>query len=127
MNHRENALKLRVHKLEQQNAALKLTYDRMLSDIEMTESAGCAFAWELQARLDARELRGEMPIGPLLDSFEAAVKAGADFQEARKWLRDQMRGDITFRKTAIEAAGKNPEMELETPFGRYSVRTLSAP
>jgi hypothetical protein len=126
MNHRENALKLRNLKLQEQNAALKLTYDRMLADIEMTESVGCAFAWELQHLLDARELRGEPVLNPLLDSFEAAIRAGADYQEARKWLRDTIKTDPVFKKTAIEAAQKDPNMEIETPFGRYSLRLLTS-
>lgn len=123
MNHRENALKLRIHKLEQQNAALKLTFDRMLSDIEMTESVGCGFALELGWLAE----HGTPSFDDLRKSFEVALKAGEDFQEARKWLRDRVKADKEFRKTAVEAAGKSPEMEIETPFGRYSIRTLTAP
>lgn len=101
MNHRENALKLRVHKLEQQNAALKLTYDRMLSDIEMTESAGCAFAWDL-----ASDVFSDFdPVACFLikdahKRWTEAIQAGADFQEARKWLRDRVKADKEFKKTA---------------------------
>lgn len=124
MNPAFRALQKRNQKLEQQNAALKLTFDRMLSDIELTESLGCAFAWDLQVAME-EDLTGDAPY-EAMDMFEAALKAGEDFQEARKWLRDQLRGDREFKKTAVEAAGKDPNMEIETPFGRYSLRTLSA-
>ena len=52
MNHRENALRLRVAKLEQQNAALTMTFNMLLKDLEMTESVGCAFAWDLATQCD---------------------------------------------------------------------------
>lgn len=136
MNHRENALKLRVHDLQEKVAVQKLTFDRLLSDLGMTESLGCAFAWELGASSvkwveSSRVVTGFdcYPCSPdlatLQESFERALIAGDQFQKAKKWLRDRMRADATFRKTAIEAAGKNPEMEMETPFGAYSVRTLA--
>lgn len=115
------ALKRRNEKLEIQNAALKLTFDRMLSDIEMTESAGCAFALEL----GWIEEHGTPAISELIRSWEAALEAGANFQEARKWLRDTLKKDKTFFNTAIEAAGKNPNMDLETPFGSFNLRTLT--
>lgn len=138
MNPAFRALQKRNQKLELQNAALRLTFDRMLSDIEMTESLGCAYAWELaqtmwkwvkghdhsSKQLYVYECRPD--IEKVARSFAAAVEAGANFQEARKWLRDSLKKDATFKKTAIEAAGKDPNMELETPFGRYSLRTLTA-
>lgn len=137
MNHRENALKLRVHDLQEKVAVQKLTFDRLLYDLGMTESLGCAFAWELGAdsvkwvhstvswadKLVCYECAPDLV--EIQQNFERALVAGEEFQKARKWLRDRMRADATFRKTAIEAAGKNPDMVMETPFGSYSVRTLA--
>jgi hypothetical protein len=123
MNNRENALKLRVRKLEMERAAQKLTIDRLVSDLEMTESVGCGFAWDLAETMSDSEVP---VVKAMLMEWDTALQAGADFQEARKWLRDQVKTNATFRKTATEAAGKDPNMELETPFGRYSLRTLSA-
>lgn len=116
MNNRENALKLRVRKLEEQTAIQKLMFDRLMSDLDTTESAGCAFSFDV----------GLYGLDAALLFWEDAMKAGALFQNARQWLRDQVRKDATFRKTAIEAAGKNPDLVLETPFGGYSIRLLSA-
>lgn len=130
MNARENALKLRVHKLEQQTAVQKLTFDRLLSDLEMTESMGCAFAWDLAFSMwkwVGLELYRCAPNeGMLYLMFDTALEEGQRFQNAKKWLREQVRTDMSFRKTAVEATSKNPDLELETPFGRYSIRLLSA-
>lgn len=132
MNNRENAMKLRIHKLEQQTAIQKLTFDRLLSDLEMTESMGCAFAWDLvnvmadEGGWDDERLLLKTVIERVTEMFQSALIEGNNFQEARKWLREQVRKDATFRRTAVEAAGKNPDLELETPFGRYSIRLLSA-
>ena len=127
MNSRENALKLRVYKLEQERAVQKLTIDRLIADLEMTESAGCGFAWDLASDV----FSDYDPVALFLiktahENWAEALAAGADYQEARKWLRDRLKADKSFRATAIEAAGKAPDAEIETPFGRWSIRLLAA-
>lgn len=130
MNPMIGALQKRVQHLTETIAIQKLTFDRLLSDLEMTESMGCAFAWELSQTMGTW-INGayySCPPNPKLvnQNFVKALEAGAAFQEARQWLRDKMRTDKTWRKTAIEAAGKNPDMDIETPHGSYSLRLLTA-
>lgn len=130
MNPMIGALQRRNQKLELEKAAQKLTIDRLVSDVEMTESAGCAFVWEL-AQTEWKWVGTELMHCPpdifrVIDSWNRAMFAGEEFQQARKWLRDRMRGDKEFRKTALEACRKDPNMEMETPHGRFSVRLLSA-
>ncbi len=130
MNPMIGALQKRVLHLTETIAIQKLTFDRLLSDLEMTESMGCAFAWELAQTMGVW-INGtyySCPPNPKLvnSNFVKALEAGAAFQEARKWLREKMRTDKVWRKTAIEAAGKNPDMNIETPHGSYSLRLLTA-
>ena len=124
MNSRENALKLRVQKLEIQNAALKLTYDRMLADIEMTESAGCAFAWDLASEVfsdfDAVAI---YLIQKAHVKWLEAVEAGERYQGARQWVREQAK-DRAWRETTVLALNNDRNLELETPYGRYVAAEL---
>lgn len=130
MNPMIGALQKRVQQLTETIGIQKLTFDRLLADLEMTESMGCAFAWELSQTMGTW-INGayySCPPNPKLvnNNFAKAIQAGADFQEARKWLRIKMRSDPTWRKTAVEACEKDPDMEIETPHGKFSVRLLSA-
>ena len=50
MNSREQVLLKRIQRLERQQAALMLTFDKLLADLEHTESVGCAFAFDLALR-----------------------------------------------------------------------------
>jgi hypothetical protein len=128
------ALQKRVKHLSETVAIQKLTFDRLLSDLEMTESVGCGYAWDLSASewkwvktetgYDLHSCPADR--GALFREWQAALAAGEAYQEAKKWLRDRMRTDLVWRKTAIEAAGKNPDMLIETPHGSYSLRLLSA-
>lgn len=134
MNPAFRALQKRNETLERNNAAMHLTLQRMLYDLEMTESAGCAYAWELaQSEWIWRRSGGGYVIhhcppdsAAVQKSFEAAVALGAAFENARNWLREEISSSRVFRETSVAAASKDPNMELETPFGRYSLRTLTA-
>ena len=135
MNPMIGALQKRVLHLTETVAIQKFTFDRLLSDLEMTESMGCAFAWDLQLSLEhgyalSSDFRPSEVMSDIEDyarsEWDAAMQAGAAFQEAKKWLREKMRTDKVWRKTAIEAAGKNPDMDIETPHGYYSLRLLTA-
>ena len=137
MNPAFRALQRRNEKLERNNAAMKLTLDRMLADIEMTESVGCAFAWELGAssvkwttnpwNYPAHEMFScPSDLAAARRNFEVAIESGIAYQSGRGWLREKVKTDRAFLETAVAAANKDPNMELETPFGRYSLRTLTA-
>lgn len=72
MNGREQALRKRNKKLELQNAALKLTLDRVIDDLEFTESMGAAFAMEVQL----------FGVETALKNWEAAVHVADTVEEA---------------------------------------------
>ena len=54
MNSVEQALRARNKRLEQQNAALLMTLEKLVEGLELTESVGCAFAWDLTNHIDAQ-------------------------------------------------------------------------
>jgi hypothetical protein len=85
VNNRENALRLRNRKLEQQNAALLMTLERLIDDLELTESVGCAFAWDFVSTIREHE-KQSLLIGsdPAYNGFTEAME-GIHADTERKW------------------------------------------
>jgi hypothetical protein len=84
VNSVEQALRARNKKLEQQSAALFLTLEKLIEDLELTESVGCAFAWDLVTTL--KHQRAAPRIAEI--THRLWYEAGDDAQDAA----DEARG-----------------------------------
>lgn len=87
MNTTEQILRKRIQRLERQVLSLSLTLDRLIADLELTESAGCAFAWDL-----AQSARQEWLVDDLGELWESALAAYHEREEARRLLEEDARG-----------------------------------
>lgn len=83
-NSREQYLMKRIQRLERQVVALDMTINRLCADLEMTESVGAAFAWDLSG--------DERLVEWMQERWDAAVAALEEQQRLREEV--EQRGHI---------------------------------
>lgn len=78
MNSQVQLLQKRVRKLEEVNRALRSLVQVLASDLEMTESVGAAFAFDLASWVEARKpcsTTHELMLRELQDRWDTALSA----------------------------------------------------